>query len=85
MGYPLFSELVAAEGTELEVPSDLYPDDPCEILFTSGTTSNPKGVILTHGNMVYSGYYGDWETAMTSEDRMFSTTPDPDSPRRQDQ
>ena len=75
MGYPLFSELVAAEGTELEVPSDLSPDDPCEILFTSGTTSNPKGVILTHGNMVYSGYYGDWETAMTSEDRMFSTMP----------
>lgn len=27
MGYPLFSELVAAEGTELEVPSDLSPDD----------------------------------------------------------
>lgn len=75
MGYPLFSELVAAEGTELEVPSDLSPDDPCEILFTSGTTSNPKGVILTHGNMVYSGYYGDWETVMTSEDRMFSTMP----------
>ena len=75
MGYPLFSELVAVEGTELEVPSDLSPDDPCEILFTSGTTSNPKGVILTHGNMVYSGYYGDWETAMTSEDRMFSTMP----------
>ena len=75
MDYPLFSELVAAESTELEVPSDLSPDDPCEILFTSGTTSNPKGVILTHGNMVYSGYYGDWETAMTSEDRMFSTMP----------
>ena len=41
----------------------------------SGTTSNPKGVLLTHGNMVYSGYYGDWETSMTASDRMLTTMP----------
>ena len=74
-GHRIFSELVDAESTELAEQRALTPDDVCEILFTSGTTSNPKGVLLTHGNMVYSGYYGDWETSMTASDRMLTTMP----------
>lgn len=74
-GHPLFSELVRAESPVLVERCPVSPDDPCEIIFTSGTTSNPKGVILTHGNMLFSGYYGNWETAMTSQDRMFTTMP----------
>jgi len=27
-------------------------DDPVEIVFTSGTTSEPRGVVLTHGNLL---------------------------------
>lgn len=27
-------------------------DDPVEIVFTSGTTAEPRGVLLTHGNML---------------------------------
>ena len=30
------------------------PDDLMSIIYTSGTTGNPKGVMLTHGNMVAS-------------------------------
>ncbi|ETP40492.1 hypothetical protein F442_12178 [Phytophthora nicotianae P10297] len=30
------------------------PDDLCTICYTSGTTGNPKGVMLTHSNMIAS-------------------------------
>lgn len=32
--------------------SDLQPSDALEIVFTSGTTAEPKGVVITHGNVL---------------------------------
>src|SRR4029079_7430317 len=31
----------------------LGPDSILTIIYTSGTTGRPKGVVLTHGNMLY--------------------------------
>ena len=31
---------------------DISPRDPLEIVFTSGTTAEPKGVVITHGNVL---------------------------------
>jgi long-chain acyl-CoA synthetase len=33
-------------------PAAAHRDDPVEIVFTSGTTAEPRGVVLTHGNLL---------------------------------
>jgi len=43
---------VAARPAERFRPAQIQPSDPLEIVFTSGTTAEPKGVVLTHANVV---------------------------------
>ncbi len=45
---------VGAQAQALEArTAALTPDDVLTLIYTSGTTGRPKGVVLTHGNMLY--------------------------------
>lgn len=46
-----------------------------EIIFTSGTTADPKGVMLTQANLIYSGIYGAWQVSLSENDRFFTNMP----------
>ncbi|MGY1815080.1 acyl-CoA synthetase [Blastococcus sp. SYSU D00820] len=44
--------LAAADPEPRDEPVTL--DDPCLVMYTSGTTGRPKGAVLTHGNMTWN-------------------------------
>jgi len=51
------------------------PQDPLLIQFTSGTTAYPKGVILTHDNMLRDAWAAGERIGVRPEDRYFNCRP----------
>jgi len=46
------SATLARHSKSAYVPAEITRDDTLEIVFTSGTTAEPKGVVITHGNVL---------------------------------
>lgn len=71
-----FAGLIAkgAAFDERQLP-DVHPDDVLLMQFTSGTTSYPKGVMLTHDNMLRNAAYVAARFHLQAKDRYYSARP----------
>lgn len=75
-----FSDLLvepsAQQLAELELlASELQFDETINIQFTSGTTGNPKGTMLTHNNILNNGYFVGEAIRLTPQDRVCISVP----------
>lgn len=59
----------------LEIKKTFDSDDVVCMQYTSGTTGFPKGVMLTHKNIINNGYYIGENLKYTEEDRLCLTVP----------
>jgi fatty-acyl-CoA synthase len=58
-----------------EIMSTLDKDDVINMQYTSGTTGFPKGVMLTHYNILNNGYYIGERQKFTQDDRLCLPVP----------
>ncbi len=70
----LFNSLVGQQSDEL-AGTDLEPLDEAAIMYTSGTTSLPKGVLVTHANYIFLGEVLAKNMRMGPDDRQLVTLP----------
>ena len=73
-GKSTFEELIS-NATTLEKKITQKFSDQCLLMYSSGTTGKPKGVIVTHGMMFYSAIDGINLTKLTSDSVSLASMP----------
>jgi len=73
-GWTVFTQALD-QAAELIPRPKVDPDSVCMLVYTSGTTGSPKGVMVTHKMYVAAGQgFSQW-TKATPEDRFFTCLP----------
>lgn len=70
-----FAELTAARSSEVTGPGFVPDDQVLALLYTSGTMGKPKGVALTHRNLVYTALETAKALNQSEEDRVLISVP----------
>lgn len=73
--YKNFNTLKDKHSCTLLKKVNVKPHDMAEILFTSGTTSLPKGVVITHYNILFAGRYTSWQCGIKPDDIYLTVMP----------
>ncbi|MFQ6021898.1 MAG: class I adenylate-forming enzyme family protein [Acidiferrobacterales bacterium] len=68
-------DVLLAEQNALAPEAQIDPLDEAGILYTSGTTARPKGVMVTHANYIYAGETVAKAIRLGPEDRHFVVLP----------
>jgi crotonobetaine/carnitine-CoA ligase len=72
---PLHSFAAVAAAEPRAEPEPVDAEAPVQILFTSGTTAAPKGVVLTHANCLWSGERESRHYRFREDDRLLTALP----------
>jgi fatty-acyl-CoA synthase len=59
----------------MSTQSAVTPADLCFILYTSGSTATPKGVMLAHGDVIENGFHIGERQHLTGADRVWLAVP----------
>jgi long-chain acyl-CoA synthetase len=68
-------EWLPATAGEYQMLNDLDPHGLCSIVYTSGTTGHPKGVMLSHHNILSNTYQALLTTTINDDDILLSFLP----------
>jgi fatty-acyl-CoA synthase len=72
-GWVKYSDMLNASAEEPDVA--VYPDDPCTLIYTSGTEALPKGVIASHRNWYATLMSGIYDLEVSRDSRTLLTIP----------